>query len=110
MVGLVASVADAGFNIIPGKGQVEGGIKSAIKTGITSLSEFQLKKLLNLGAKESIHTAKREILKDAGEAALKTVGTNPNIAIDKAGKVVLESTEREGVSTTTELLLDWYKK
>ncbi|NLE42978.1 MAG: RHS repeat-associated core domain-containing protein [Lentisphaerae bacterium] len=110
LIGGLANVVDAGFNLIPGKGQAEAGVKTAIKKGVKSLTEHQLAKLLNLGAKESIHSVKKEILKDAGGDVLKTVGKNPNIAVDAGGKIVFESQKKKGVSVTTDLLLENYRK
>jgi RHS repeat-associated protein len=134
VVGMAALTVDAAGNLIPGKAAATTAIKTGVKetaeiitktlakeaavtvaestskTGIKSLSEFQLKQALNVGVKESIHPIKEEILSAAGKDALKVVGDNPNIAVDVAGKIILESQENKGVSTTTELLLEWFKQ
>lgn len=53
VVGGLANVVDAGFNLIPGKGEAEAGIKTAAKTLIKDLTEDTAKQVLNKSIKQA---------------------------------------------------------
>ena len=69
-VGLAANVVDAGFNLIPGKGEVEAEIKTGIKEVAKILTEDGAKD----GVKEVVDTGLKDVAKDA----ISTGRTAPN--------------------------------